>query len=257
MSDIYEGLKAQKNKETKIVNENTLIKEGETLLLHSHNEDLTILHELGLDHHILCENEIKQDISKSDTIQELYKRESFRGTQIKELCKTYSLKMLHLHKYNGPVPDTLAAVIRDFEKVNKDIKLKQNNLFILAPMEQFKKVSKVKNMTINMMLFYREDNSYSSYLVNAEESDIFSNIHSFGEDFSFLRKYKILFNNKEKAPIPLLFFIFYLVCTAISMLIALTDSVWATFIFMIVATVFLIVPAGTNPIDKLWNEEKV
>lgn len=161
------------------------------LLLDSHNEDLEIYRSLGLSGTLNYESKHAKDYKRSKRVEEIYSKPSFTGTQIKELCNKYHLKMLTLSNYNGTIPPELGRKLREFDKSNKDVNLKDTmSFFILAPYEQFQLIDHVP-INDDPILFWRVGNSYIS---TAQENDDFLVVHGWGNDFSEFRRLKKYFS---------------------------------------------------------------
>lgn len=262
MSDkLLKELRGNKRKYRKGLIENNVAKEAQTLLLGAKAEDISTLETLGLDHHIKYERRLQDKLNRTTAIEKIYKHESFTGKEIRDLCKKYYLKMLHVDKYNGPVPRELSKKINEFSK-NEIVKITTNNFFILAPVEQFKEVKTIKEYG-DPILFYREDNNYSSRLCEAESYEVFSEIFAWGKGFSWLRQYYILWDTKRnksdefpgsasprfKTILSALFFalaIFFLFLGY-----STACKVFTIFSLIPISTIFMI----KQKADKLWNQK--
>jgi len=186
-------LRDNKDKYRRGLIENNTNREAQTLMLGAKSEDIAVLETLGLDHHIKYNQAVEVKLSRTTAIEKIYARESFTGKEIKKLCLKYYLKMLHVDAYNGPVPKELTKAINEFRDENDAVKITTNNFFILAPVKQFEDVKTVKAYG-DPILFYREDNNYSSYKTEAETDEVFSQLYTWGDGFSPLRQYHILFD---------------------------------------------------------------
>lgn len=150
------------------------------------------LKQLGLDHQIKYSKKLQGDIKRTELAQERYNQSIYSGAEIKELCNTYDLRILPANYYNGSIPVDLARKIKAFCE-EQDIIIRQNSFYILAPTEQFKTLKHVP-ISADPILFYLDGSaeSSSSYERSIKESDKLINVHYWGNDFSFLRKFKWL-----------------------------------------------------------------
>lgn len=158
-----------------------------TLLLDAHNKEQKIFNSLGFKSNSITTVH-KNDVKRTTMAQSIYGTISFLGKDLKELCVEYDLKLLPTSYYNGNVPIEVARLVDDFCEKHT-VMANDQNFFILAPSEMFnneKHIPKEKDP----ILFYREkkDGNRSNSL--AYESDLFTQIHNWGNDFSFIRKYR-------------------------------------------------------------------
>lgn len=186
--NLLKELKKQQRKAHKQVEENDVKKEVEQFLLTAHEEDEQILHNIGLDHNIEYDRKLTQDYNRTKKANEIYKQETFTGRQIKALCNTYDLKMLRAQYYNGQIPSDLTRKLKEFEQTTDTNLVDSDNFFILAPVEQFKTIKHVPRSQ-DPILFYRADSSPNRY-GEAQEEDLFVQVHNWGNDFTFLRKFR-------------------------------------------------------------------
>lgn len=161
-----------------------------TLLLEAHNKEQKIFKSLGFKSNSITTVH-KNDVKRTAMAKSIYGTISFLGKDLKKLCVEYDLKLLPTSYYNGDVPIEVAKLVDDFCEKHS-VMANDQNFFILAPSEMF---NNEKHIPRNMdpILFYREknDNGYRSSNF-AVGSDLFTQIHNWGNDFSFARKYRYL-----------------------------------------------------------------
>jgi hypothetical protein len=156
---------------------------NELLLLEAGSEDLSILHTIGLDNSIKSTLNEKNKIDALNSLKNVYGKSVYLGSDIKDLCIKYDLRLLRADKYNGKIDVSLAKIIKDFSENEKQhVNLGINSFFVLAPSENFGDDA-IKNSKL-CTVFYRETNNSNI----AESSDKFIKIHSWGENYSELRQ---------------------------------------------------------------------
>lgn len=162
--------------------------ETEILLLEAPKEDLSLLKEIGFDFSLQEVENQKNQIDALIGLEKVYNKPVYLGEDIKKLCIEYDLRLLPVNKFKGNADSSLIKIIKDFAENSKtDVSLMgYERFFILAPEEYFfsdKPVKSLKNCTI----FYREENRHKAY-----EDQKFIKIHSWGENYSPLRKFNFL-----------------------------------------------------------------
>jgi hypothetical protein len=154
-----------------------------TLLIGYDNESEKILKQAGLSSNPV-EPRLTEDYKRTKAVEERYKVESYTGSQIKELCNMYNLRMLPTSYYKGTVPADTADYIKDFCDKN-NLVITNRDMFILAPVEMFE--TKQFYVDRDPILFYRTDKR-NSYNDKAQLDDVFSQVHNWGNDFQESRK---------------------------------------------------------------------
>lgn len=192
---LVKKLNKTKSRDFKAASGDEIVKEAETLLLGAHDKDLEVLKELHLDHQVRYDQKRTTDYRRTKKAEELYGKESYTGAQIKNLCSQYFLKMLPVGYYNGTIPSDLARTIREFCN-SIGVPVKNHCFYILAPAEQFNNVEKVPRHA-DPILFYREPKTTTSRNEWAHESDIFTQVTNWGNDFSELRRLKYWFSTYD------------------------------------------------------------
>ncbi len=173
----------------------TILNDAKQLLLEAHNDDIEMLERIGLDHQVKYSKELQSDATRSKLAQERYDQVTYTGEEIKQLCNTYDLRMLPARYYNGSIPVDLARKVKEFETQN-EVQIRQSSLYILAPTSQFNTIEDTPVQT-DPILFYKVDSEHgSSREEEADENDRFVNVHNWGNDFTFLRKYRWLINTR-------------------------------------------------------------
>lgn len=168
--------------------------ETEILLLEAPKEDLSLLKEIGFDFSLQEVEKEKNQIDALIGLEKIYNKPVYLGEDIKKLCIEYDLRLLPVNNFKGNADPSLIKIIKDFAENSKtDVSLMgYERFFILAPEEYFfsdKPVKSLKNCTI----FYREENRNKAY-----EDQKFIKIHSWGENYSPLRKFNFLLD--QSAP---------------------------------------------------------
>lgn len=163
------------------------------LLLDAHNEDIKTYNDIGLKENIFIDaDETKaKRLAKAEAI---YNQRAFEGSEIKDLCEKYHLKLLPLSDYQGEIPSDLAKQIREFgENINSTPAEMRSHLFVLAPPHLFKTTKDLKPVKLlkDPILFYRDPNNHRSGW-RSEETDIFTQICNWGNDFSWFRRFAVL-----------------------------------------------------------------
>jgi hypothetical protein len=160
------------------------------LLLEAHNKEQKIFNSLGFKSNSITTVH-KNDVKRTAMAESIYGTISFLGKDLKKLCVEYDLKLLPTSYYNGDVPIEVARLVDDFCEKHS-VMANDQNFFILAPSEMFNNEKHIPR-NLDPILFYREkkDNGYRSSNF-AVESDLFTQIHNWGNDFSFARKYRFL-----------------------------------------------------------------
>lgn len=157
-----------------------------TLLLEAHQKEQKIFDALGFKSNSITTVH-KNDIKRTAMAKPIYGNASFMGKDLKKLCVEYDLKLLPTSYYNGDVPIEVARLVDEFCEKHS-VMPNDNNFFILAPSEMFNNEKHIPR-ELDPILFYRENNSrYRD--VFAEESDLFTQIYNWGNDFSFMRKFR-------------------------------------------------------------------
>lgn len=256
---LLKELKKKKEKNNLLTNKNEIIQEVNQFLLESHKEDERILHNIGLDHNLEYQQKLVEDINRNKVSIKIYKKISFSGKEIKELCKRYDLKMLRAQYYNGKIPADLTRKLKEFEKETGTNLTDSDNFFILAPTEQFKNIKHVPRQQ-DPILFYRTEISPNRY-GEATESDFFVAVHNWGDDFSFLRKYKRLFNTYEPdtdtptdLTVTLGLSFFYLLLFLISVI---AHYFITSIVITVLYIVFLYLHFSEPQTEELWNKNRI
>ena len=258
--NLLKELRKEKKKSTKRLLEDDVKKEVEQFLLNAHEEDERILHNIGLDHNIEYERQLTEDHNRTKKASEIYKQESFTGTQIKSLCNTYDLKMLRAQYYNGSIPADLTRKLKEFEETTGTNLVDSDNFFILAPVEQFQTIKHVPRAK-DPILFYRSDTSTHRY-GEAAESDIFIQVHNWGNDFTFLRQFRDMFNTYDhmSGDIPTNRTGFWVATVLYSLSLLFTimnDFIFMTGFFTLIYS-YLLFQLNTNlEYHNEWNTQKV
>lgn len=160
-------------------------KSDETLKLLLDNnaqEELNFLRSFNLDPSLA-----KVDALRSKTIQlEKVDGKSFHIKDLRKLAENYDLKLLPLELFRGSIDSLVAKKTVDFCK-ERNLEMSSvrhsNCLFVLAPYELFKLGSSkyVKPIVeFDPLLLYRDERN----------SDVYTLIHKWGNDFTFLRAFR-------------------------------------------------------------------
>lgn len=164
-----------------------------SLLLEAHQKEQKIFDSLGFKSNSITTVH-KNDIKRTAMAKSIYGKVSFMGKELKALCVDYDLKLLPTSYYNGDTPIEVARLVDEFCEKHSVLPT-SHNFFILAPSEMF---NNEKHIPLDMdpILFYREQGR-NYFGVFAEESEIFTQIYNWGNDFSFMRKYRYLLSTYE------------------------------------------------------------
>ena len=264
-------LEQKASEQQKAYHNDDIVRNVNQLLLESVKNDDKILESLGLDHQIRYTKNLELDINRTKHSQEIYDSSVFTGKSIKELCNKYDLKILPSRYYNGSIPPELTRKITEFCKKNENLLdkdgnpfIRQNSFYLLAPSEMF---NTIKHVPVNEdpILLFKVDSDTGSSDMEAYESDKFIPVHYWGNDFTFLRKYKYLLSNYNHSEnmipninkviglsvwftIALLFTIFGHEFFKIGAMVTFT------LLFVIYSIRFQYVKE--TYLDKLWNQRK-
>lgn len=165
-----------------------------TLLLEAHQKEQKIFDSLGFKSNSITTIH-KNDVKRTTMAKSIYGNVSFMGKDLKKLCVEYDLKLLPTSYYNGDVPIEVARLVDEFCEKHS-VMANDNNFFILAPSEMFNNEKHIPR-DMDPILFYRENNNRYRDIM-AEESDLFTQIHNWGNDFSFMRKYRYFFSTYRR-----------------------------------------------------------
>lgn len=258
MSKALKELKKVKEKEQKAVNGDSILQEATAILLNAHDEDTEMLGKIGLDHQLKYEKELTQDIRRTKRAEEIYQSDSFTGAQIKELCKTYFLKLLPVEYYNGSIPVDLPRVTRQFLEKAGIENYGQHNFYILAPINQFNTIKKVP-IQADPILFYRETDTGTTRVRFARENDVFTRVHDWGNDFTWVRKYAYLTSWYNDSSDEISVAASMVVCYFFLIASLVTGLVFAEFelalFFMGIGLFIILSNIGEKKIDREWNED--
>jgi len=160
-----------------------------TLLLESPKENLQILENINLDYQIRINKKIVNDSNKIKFFSEKFSKKVITGKEIKDLCNLYDLKCLISSDYKSKLCPELSNKLVEFENENK-ITLFSRNCFIVSLPEAFDQ--KCSDENFNTLFLYREN--YNNTIAN--EDDIFTVIHSWGNNLNSKRKYNFLISGQ-------------------------------------------------------------
>lgn len=260
---LRELTKVQKEKEDSISGDE-ILQASKTLLLGAGSDDLHVLKALQLDHIHNYQTDLTSDIIRTKKAREIYETDVFTGSQVKELCTKFYLKICHVSDYNGPLTAELPRMVKEFcEKNNIDVQNDSGHFFILAPIEQFRNIKHVP-VKQDPILFYRnpEKNFTSRDTHNkVTEECVLAQVYNWGNDFSSLRKLMYMGNNTKletssTTPSSIL------QTTVLFMLFTLASA----FFPYIIVTIILIFITSISAfglakksfeIDTLWNVPKI
>lgn len=197
---LKEELRRSKEKRNKDALEiEGIVEQTNQLLLSSHKEDEETKRALQIHSKVSYENEVTDTVKRLKIHDDIYKQESFSGAQIKQLCNKYDLRILPISEYTGKVPPELYRKVREFAEANKteNVLISDSNFFILAPVELFETRKVRKILDKDPILFYKTP-SNNTYSRKVDKSDVLINVYDWGNDFSFLRKLRYLWNDHKE-----------------------------------------------------------
>lgn len=261
---LVKKLNKSKERDLRGLNGDEIVKEVETLLLGAHDADLEVLSTLGLDHQVKYDKLRRNDYQRTKKAEELYNRSSFTGRQIEELCGTYYLKILPVRYYNGTVPSDLARTIKEFCE-EKNVPMRKDCFFILAPIEQFDTIKRVPRQA-DPILFYRDPDTTTSKERLASQEDVFTQILNWGNDFSEFRRLNYWFSTYDRRAFDEGFHFNYLRSTylviffiCMSLLVGVGfNSIGFSIVLLIPALCIMIWNSLSNPeINREWNTDDV
>jgi hypothetical protein len=177
-------LNKEKDRTNKFISGDKIVKDVELLLLEEGEKENEVLSTLGLDHQVEYTRTLKEDIQRTEAVKKVYNQEVYTFLELHKLCNIYSLKVLEAKYYNGTIPPELSRKVEEFCK-EKNIAMEGNKFFILAPEEQFRTLKSVPVQADPIMFYSPEYNGYS-----LSNRDTFIQVHNWGNDFGFLRKYR-------------------------------------------------------------------
>lgn len=191
---LVKELNKEKKARQKEIDGNKIVEQATLLLNEAASADEELLEKIGLDKQIKYAKKLKEDANRTKIAEQIYNQDTFTGKQIRALCNKYDLRILRADMYSGSVVVDVPRKIREFCDRN-DIIPHYNSFFILAPTETFKTVKHVP-VNADPILFYRDGSEHSSSSKDTiEKNDILLQIHNWGNDFTFLRRFRWLFNN--------------------------------------------------------------
>jgi hypothetical protein len=261
MNKLARELKKERKKsvdqESKMMD--SILNDANQLLLEAHDNDREILGKLGLDHQIQYSKMLQRDITRTRLAEKHYNQETYTGEQIKVLCHRYDLKILKTSEYNGSIPVDLTRKVKAFCEKN-DLPIKQNSFWILAPQEQFDTVTNVPKQR-DPILFYLVDaeNMSSSHKEKIYSDDKLINVHYWGNDFSFLRRFRWLFSTFQdysddfpirSRTILILSFLFVMTLANIFMYLPLSLNIFVSLVMLIPLNFSL---NYKRKLDSYWN----
>ena len=156
-------------------------------------ESKEVLEQIGLTHQLRKSEEKVATQNALNHFKTKFETNTYTGDQIRTMCNVYDLKMLPSHNYKGQLDPSLVSVLKQFSDKNYEtnkIVPRQRDYFILAPRESFENNC---TGTGNVMFFYRETGESRSSNEYAKSDEVFSLVHSWGEDLKPIRKARFLF----------------------------------------------------------------
>lgn len=229
-----------------------------TLLLSAPSEDLTVLRMLNLDHHIE-KSKKKIEISQKLTIlANQFNKKTYTGEQLKKLSLKYDLRLLPSSYYKGKIDDQLASKINEFSKDNSNVSVSSQHFFVLAVRESFandRYGASNDEAKTKCLFFYRESPDRNTKDPRkAGEKDVFTLVHSWGEEYNTSRESRFLFfdSGTDSASTAL--------TTTISIMIMLLASLFSMKSFTVccitavIGFIFFTLNAlTTKNYDERWN----
>jgi len=169
--------------------DDTIVQQVQKLLDTKGQEEREILRKSGLNHHINIAEDIQGEAIERKTFFDKY-GDSLTVSEVEAICRKYALRCLKIDMYKGNIGPNVSSDIKRFvDKHKLHAELDSGNfrrqLYIMAPKEAFKLKARPKDP----VLFYNP-NEYSSY---GKKS--FIPVSKWGNDFTFLRVIKGLFNH--------------------------------------------------------------
>lgn len=248
-------LKKIKTKDLGLLTQEDLVLQANNLLLEAHTEDQEVFRKLGLSTNSYT-SKLKEDYQRTEFAKKTYEKESFTGLQVKELCIKYDLRILSIDKYNGKIPSDLGKIVSKFSK-DHNIDLNPNNFYILAPVEMFS-TEKYVAPDQDPILFYKDSKTTESWK-RVEEEDTLIQIHNWGNDFTFLRRFNFMFseyNDSGRETDNNFNTISIILLTIIGVLFSIFT---ASMIPIILSNLISIWPLAYNKnyTEKLWNTNLV
>lgn len=185
MSDkLVKSLNKEREQREKLISGDKIVGDAKQLLLDSSKRDDKILKTLGLDHQITYTKKLQEDVQRTKAVSKIYNQVVFSKEDLHKLCNKYSLKVLPSHYYNGSIPPELSRKIEEFCEKN-DIPVLGSKFFIMAPEEQFNTIKQVPIQADPILFYSPEYNGHS-----LASSDTFIQVHNWGNDFGFLRRFR-------------------------------------------------------------------
>jgi len=228
-----ELIKLQQKEESNSVK----IEDQAQLLLAAPKEDIAILERVNMDYQIHKNRNIVAKRDKINAFKTLFNSQVYTGAQLRDMCDHYDLKCLKVSEYKGKLDAQLASKLKVFE-TEKNVTLNSRNLFILAAAESFNKNN--DNSNLNCIVLYSEHEK--DYKGKLEVEDVLTVIHSWGDNFKSIRKYRFLMNAAILTAI--LFF-------GVSLI---GHSMIATTIFAVISALCVLLGCLTETTEsKLWN----
>jgi len=184
MGKLSIDLDKSQNNYVKNIKSNTTSKES-YLLLSEPKEDLSILSKIGLDHKLELDCKIASEINAIEHFNNTIGK-TYSGQNIKKLSYKFDLKIDRAVNFKSGINTEVVKEINAFCEKNNVIPV-YNSFYVFGPAEYFEKPL---NVSENCILFYKD--SYS-HISRAREDDRFTEICSWGGNYSFFRRFRFLF----------------------------------------------------------------
>lgn len=226
-----------------------------TLLLEAPKESLELLRSIGLTHQIEKNDEIVKTKQALKLFSDKFTTSTYTGKQIQEMCEIYDLKMLESSNYKGEIDPELLNKLREFT-TNHDILPRERDYFILSTRESFEKHDVTKKQ--NVMFFYRESGEGSFRSDSASNLDVFSLIHTWGEDLKPIRKARFLLYASTKnddgiwsSTVTIIALMIYFIAWRLGM----NNYICSAFLVSILASLVLLTNSiNVKKYDERWNQ---
>lgn len=227
------------------------------LLLDAYQKEQEIFNSLGFKSNSITKVH-ENDVKRTVMARSIYGKASFIGRDLKKLCVEYDLKLLPASYYNGDVPIEVARIVSDFCEKHSVLP-NSDNFFILAPSEMFNN-EKFIPRNMDPILFYREKTSQWRHEDLAQEPELFTQIHNWGNDFSFMRRYRFMISDYQKSRDEMSNRQLTKICLFFTVLSIIASIILAMPLIAIVGFIiscFLAVGLEENIFEHTWNNNLI
>lgn len=262
---LVKELNKEKQAQQKEIDGNKIVESATLLLNEAASADEDLLNKIGLNKQIKYAKELQEDANRTKIAEKIYAQDTFTGEQIKKLCLKYDLRILRADMYAGSIVVDVPRKIRAFCEKH-DIIPNYNCFFILAPVESFRTVKHVP-VDADPILFYRDGSDHSiTSSDHVSEKDILLQIHNWGNDFTFIRRFRWLLDgyypDSDSTSNQVRTFtlgIIFLVAIAITFFVPIIEALFVSLFvggFICALSLTFSIYHRNRYLSELWNSDR-